>query len=151
MEEKKRNVRFMTAEDIPAVYEIERQSFSLPWSEKSFRESLDLPHAIFLVAEDETQILGYCGMYQVFHEGDITNIAVLPQYRGMGIGGSLLEAVIACAAERGIVDITLEVRESNIQAIHLYSRFGFENVGIRKNFYEKPREHAIVMWKRGIK
>lgn len=144
-------IRFMETEDIPQVYEIEKRSFSIPWSEKSFLESIALPHAIFLVAEDGKQILGYCGMYKVFGEGDITNIAVLPEYRGMGVGTGLLKEMIGYASERGILDITLEVRESNKGAIHLYRKFGFENVGIRKNFYEKPTENAVIMWKRGRK
>lgn len=145
------NIRFMTVSDISAVSEIEKKSFSLPWSEKSFEESIGLSHTIFLVAEQKQQILGYCGMYQVFDEGDITNIAVLPEYRGMGIAGRLLEALFGYSAERGIADITLEVRESNAPAIHLYEKYGFERVGIRKNFYEKPVEHAVIMWKKGLK
>lgn len=145
------NIRYMTISDIPAVSEIEKRSFSLPWSEKSFEESIGLSHAIFLVAEKKQQILGYCGMYQVFDEGDITNIAVLPEYRGMGIAGRLLETLFGYSVEKGIADITLEVRESNESAIHLYEKYGFERVGIRKNFYEKPVEHAVIMWKRGLK
>lgn len=143
-------VRDMQKEDIPAVCEIERQSFSLPWSAQAFEESLALPHGIFLVAECQGQIAGYIGMYQVLEEGDITNIAVLPQYRREGVGTHLLRAMIQKAVDREIQDITLEVRESNEPAIRLYTAFGFESVGIRKGFYDKPRENAIVMWKRGI-
>ena len=141
-------IRKMLPTDLPQVCEIERQTFSIPWSEKAFEDSLKLPHALFLVAYLGEQILGYCGLYQVFNEGDITNIAVSPDYRGMGIAGKLLEAVFMYSKERGIASFTLEVRESNEPAIHLYSKYGFEQVGIRKNFYEKPKEHAVIMWKR---
>jgi len=141
-------IRKMLVRDLPQVCEIERQSFSIPWSEKSFEDSLKLSHAFFLVAHLGEQILGYCGLYQVFNEGALTNIAVSPDYRGMGIAGKLLEAVFVYAAERGIEAFTLEVRESNAPAIHLYSKYGFEQAGIRKNFYEKPKEHAVIMWKR---
>lgn len=142
------SIRKMLFADLPQVCEIETQAFSVPWSKRAFEDSLKLPHAIFFVAYLKEQILGYCGLYQVFNEGDITNIAVLPDYRGMGIAGKLLETVFVCSAERGIETFTLEVRESNAPAIHLYKKYGFEQVGLRKNFYEKPREHAVIMWKR---
>lgn len=151
MKENEITVRVMTLDDVPAVHEIEEQSFSIPWSKKAFQESLGYSHAVFLVAETGDSIAGYCGMYQVFQEGDIINVAVAPGFRGKGIGGKLMEGIICAAIERDILDLTLEVRESNETAIHLYTKYGFENVGIRKNFYEQPRENAIIMWKRGIK
>lgn len=143
-------IRNMLQEDIPQVCEIENASFSIPWSEKSFEESLSLPHAIFLVAQLNEKIIGYCGLYQVFGEGDVTNIAVHPDFRGKGAGKKLLAGMEMTAARRGIADITLEVRESNAVAIRLYEKNGFEKIGTRKNFYDKPRENAIIMWKRGI-
>lgn len=144
-------LRKMTIEDIPAVHEVEVQSFSIPWSEKAFEESLGYSHAIFLVAEWNGSIAGYVGMYQVFHEGDIINVAVAQKYRRMGVGKALMQGIISVAAERGIQNLTLEVRESNQAAIHLYSSFGFISAGIRKDFYEKPRENAVIMWKKDVK
>ena len=138
-------------EDIPAVHEVEVQSFSIPWSEKAFEESLGYSHAIFLVAEWNGSIAGYGGIDQVFHEGDIINVAVAEKYRRMGVGKALMQGIISVAAERDIQDLTLEVRESNQAAIHLYSSFGFISAGIRKNFYEKPRENAVIMWKKDVK
>ncbi len=143
-------VRNMQHEDILAVFEIEKESFSVPWSVQSFEESLKQSYAIFLVAELEGCIVGYIGMYQMGLEGDITNVAVLPQFRGTGIGTLLLESIIQKAKDVNIQDITLEVRESNRSAIGLYSKVGFVSVGIRKDFYEKPKENAVVMWKYGI-
>lgn len=144
------HIRQMRKEDIGEVCEIEKEAFSVPWSENAFEESLKLPHAIFLVAEIDEILAGYCGLYKVFNEGDITNIAVRSSCRNRGVGKELLREMIERARQMEIKDITLEVRESNIGAIHLYDTMGFENVGIRKNFYEKPKENAIIMWKRDI-
>lgn len=137
----------MTKNHINEISEIEKQSFSLPWSEQAFEESMTYEHAVFLVAvsEETGEAAGYIGMYRVFNEGDITNIAVAPKYRGMGIGTKLMEALIKRAAELGLQDIILEVRESNSAAIDLYKKSGFEKIGIRKNFYEKPVEDAMIM------
>ena len=134
-------------EDIPAVHEVEVQSFSIPWSEKAFEESLGYSHAIFLVAEWNGSIAGYAGMYQVFHEGDIINVAVAEKYRRMGVGKALMQGIISVAAERDIQDLTLEVRESNDAARRLYEKMKYKQIGIRKRFYERPVEDAIVMSK----
>lgn len=138
----------MVREHISRIAQIEKQCFSIPWSEQAFEESMSYDHAVFLVAlsEETDEITGYIGMYRVFNEGDITNVAVAPEYRGMGIGTKLMKAVIERAKELAIQDIILEVRESNETAIHLYKKMGFEKAGIRKNFYEKPVENAIVMY-----
>ena len=151
----------MTKEHIPQVAEIEKQSFSMPWSKAAFLESFSYDHAVFLVAVDyepadkgceayadpcKARVAGYIGMYKVLNEGDITNIAVSPEYRGKGIGLSLMNALKELARNKNIGNLILEVRESNHTAIHLYERAGFLPVGIRRNFYEKPVENAIVMY-----
>lgn len=138
----------MTKEHIDAIVEIEKESFSLPWSKNAFEESMAYEHTIFLVAilKDTNEPIGYIGMYKIFNEGDITNIAVKPQYRGMGIGKALMREIIDRARELEISQLMLEVRESNQAAIGLYKEMGFENAGIRKNFYELPLENAIVMF-----
>lgn len=138
----------MTREDIAAVAEIERQTFSIPWSEKSFEESIALPHTIFIVACMADNVVGYCGMYKVFNEGDIANIAVASEYRNRGVGKALMEAIIQESRKSEIKDMTLEVRESNQIAIRLYENFGFENIGIRKGFYDRPKENAVIMWRK---
>lgn len=138
-------VRRMDINDVSEVTNIEQECFSLPWSENSFRDSLEKPYAIFYVAETNNQIIGYVGVYQMTDECDITNVAVSSKYRRKGVGRKLLEAVEEYAINNSIQSITLEVRESNYSAIKLYEIMKYENVGIRKNFYEKPTENAIIM------
>lgn len=139
----------MTKEHISQVVEIEKQSFSLPWSKEAFLESFTYDHAMFLVALDyasKSTVAGYIGMYKVLNEGDITNIAVSPEYRGKGVGLALMNSLKELAQGKNIDNLILEVRESNSIAIHLYEKVGFCRAGIRKNFYEKPVENAIVMY-----
>ena len=141
-------IRNMQEADLSQVAEIEKQIFSIPWSLESFRESMMLEHTIYLVAEEEKTIIGYCGMYRVFNEGEIVNVAVAPQYRRHGVAKKLLEELFKESASLNVDNFFLEVRESNEAAITLYKKLGFIEAGIRRNFYEKPRENAIFMWKR---
>lgn len=140
-------VRRMEQKDIPKVADIERECFSIPWSEKAFEDSLALTYGHFLVADIEGEIAGYVGMYQAADEGDITNIAVSPVYRRRGVAAELITYLIEEGIRNQLVCINLEVRESNSAAISLYEKYGFENLGIRKNFYEKPVENAVIMKK----
>lgn len=130
------------------VAAIEKANFSVPWSMESFRESMELEHTIYLVAEEEENIMGYCGMYRVFNEGEIVNVAVAEAYRRKKVASQLLKQLFVESSELKVDNFFLEVRESNQPAIQLYKKFGFTEAGIRKNFYEKPRENAIFMWKR---
>uniref|UniRef100_UPI0040570DE0 ribosomal protein S18-alanine N-acetyltransferase n=1 Tax=Agathobacter sp. TaxID=2021311 RepID=UPI0040570DE0 len=151
-------IRNMTLEDIPQAAELEAQCFSLPWSEKSFRDSLQRKDTIFLVCEQECaevlqegqkisdkKIIGYIGMYFSFEEAEITNVAVSPCHRGKGVGMILLQKAKEAAKEQGAERILLEVRVSNRPAISLYEKSGFSRIGIRKNFYERPDEDADIM------
>lgn len=130
------------------VAAIEKANFSVPWSMESFRESMELEHTIYLVAEENKNIMGYCGMYRVFNEGEIVNVAVAEAYRRKKVASQLLEQLFVESSELKVDNFFLEVRESNQPAIQLYKKLGFTEAGIRKNFYEKPRENAIFMWKR---
>ena len=139
-------VRNMSAEDIHAVVEIEKECFSLPWSEKSFEESIAREDTIFLVCEENAEtIMGYIGMYLSFDEASITNVAVASQFRKKGCGELLVIAAKEAAKAAGAESIFLEVRVSNVPAISLYKKQGFESLGIRKKFYEHPIEDAIIM------
>lgn len=138
-------IRQMTAEDIPAVAKIEKECFSQPWSEQGFLDGMK--NAVFFVAEDP-QIVGYIGMYRMPPEGEITNVAVTQKMRGKGYGRELLLTMQRWAAEHEIDRIILEVRSKNEPAIQLYRTYGFEKIGVRKNFYQFPREDADIMeWK----
>lgn len=141
-------IRNMQESDLAQVAEIEKQIFSLPWSLESFRESMMLEHTIYLVAEEQGKVMGYCGMYRVFNEGEIVNVAVANEYRRCGVAKELLERLFEESAALKVDNFFLEVRESNEPAITLYKKLGFIEAGIRKNFYEKPTENAIFMWKR---
>ena len=141
-------VRKMQPEDLLQVCEIEKDNFSLPWSEKSFLESMERNDTVFLVALNGEEVAGYLGCYCVAGEGEITNVAVKSSYRRQGIGGKLLETLYKEAKALHTQEFFLEVRESNEAAIGLYSRQGFVKEGVRKNFYEKPVENAVIMWKR---
>ena len=139
------SIRDMQQEDVGAVAALEAQIFSKPWSRQGFLAALNLENTIFLVAEEDSQIIGYIGMYFSMDEGEITNVAVEPCMRCHGIGGMLIEAMQKEAGQRGLSSIVLEVRISNENAIRLYERNGFVNRGVRKGFYELPKEDAYIM------
>ena len=142
-----RNIRKMAAEDISQVETIEKQLFSLPWSEKSFLDALRTPENVYLVCEEDGVIAGYCGMWTVFGEGNITNMAVGPDFRRRGIAEQLMNEMERLGRDMGVDDFFLEVRESNDAARGLYEKTGYKNIGVRKRFYERPVEDAVVMSK----
>lgn len=136
----------MSREHLSEVASIEEMSFSLPWSLESL-ELMLTEQASALVALEDGRVLGYVGMMCVLDEGQIINVAVHPDARRRGVGRSLMDAAQTYAKERGIVFLSLEVRESNIAARSLYSSLGWEEQGIRKGFYSHPVENACVMTK----
>lgn len=138
-------IREMCPNDILQTACIEKECFSMPWSEKSFADSLKREDTVFLVSEMEGRIAGYIGMYICLEEADITNVAVGTAYRKQGCGKALVSAVIELAKKKQIEKIFLEVRVSNAPAISLYEKMGFQKIGIRKNFYEHPQEDAYIM------
>lgn len=144
MEERQLQFRKMKIQDIFAVVQIENQLFSQPWSKQAFLESME-EDTLFVVAVEQHEIVGYCGMYCSFGEGEITNVAVKPGNQNRGIGGRMLQYLLAQARQRNISRIILEVRVSNKNAIHLYKKLGFQNCGIRKNLYEMPKEDGMIM------
>lgn len=139
------NICMMTTEDISQVAAIEAASFSMPWSQQAFAESLAMPEAIFLTAETDDVVVGYIGCYLTAGEGEITNVAVAPTYRRRGIAETLLKEMLDELAKKEASQVFLEVREYNEAAIALYEKCGFARIGMRKNFYEKPREDAVIM------
>ena len=135
----------MAREHIAALAQLEKECFSAPWSENALMEELSNPNAVFRVALKNGQVAGYVGMLHVLDEGDICNVAVFSQFRRQGIASALLQSLLDYAKEQKMALITLEVRESNQCAQAFYRTMGFEFVGLRKNFYDKPREHGVLM------
>ena len=139
-------IRKMQPEDLAEVCKIEKDNFSLPWSEKSFLESMERDDTVYLVALEDVDVAGYIGCYCIAGAGEITNVAVKASHRRKGIGGKLLQKLYEEGVALDTREYFLEVRESNEAAIGLYLRQGFVKEGIRKNFYEKPVENAVIMW-----
>lgn len=138
----------MTADHLDEVAELERICFSTPWSRNMLAEELDNYLSAFLVAlDDNGAVVGYAGLQSVLDEGYITNIAVRPECRRQGVAKKLLQVFLDFAQGHGLAFLTLEVRASNYDAIALYGSRGFRSVGRRKNYYEHPREDAIIMTK----
>lgn len=138
-------VRRMLESDTKAVSLIEKEIFSLPWSQNSFNDALKREGNIYIVAENDGEILGYAGMWTVMGEGEITNVAVKSSARRQGAADAMMEKIIEEGRRNGTDIFFLEVRQSNEAARKLYEKHGFSQIGIRKNFYEKPVENAIVM------
>ncbi len=141
-------IRQMREEDLDQVAQLEAETFSTPWSRESLLSFWQREDTVFLAAERDGEIVGYCGYLQIFDEADILNVAVKEAYRNRRIGTRLVEKLIETGKDRGVSQFTLEVRQSNKRAIHIYEKMGFVSAGIRKNFYERPAEHAVIMWKR---
>lgn len=134
--------------DIPELARIEAESFSMPWSADAFRELLDRPYCTYFVALADGQLVGCCGYTDTCHEANIDNVVIAPGYRNLGIAQALLQRLMEHGRTSGIEAYTLEVRVSNLAAIHIYEKFGFKSEGIRPGFYEKPVEDAMIMWRR---
>lgn len=143
-------IRDMVEADLDEVYKIEQETFADPWSKESFLNSISDKNNHYLVATIDDKITGYCGYYGILGEGYIYNVAVKESFRRQGIGLMMLEELILQSVSRGITFLTLEVRSSNASAIHLYKKLGFVEIGIRKDFYTKPLEDAIIMWRSPI-
>ena len=142
-------IRIMTLEDVPSVARLEKETFSDPWSENVYRQTLELPGVIYLVVQDEEgNIIGASGIRNIVGEGEITNVMIAPGYRQKGLANRMLNELILQGRNMGIADITLEVRQSNAPAIHLYEKLGFVSEGVRPGFYDNPKEDAVIMWMR---
>jgi [ribosomal protein S18]-alanine N-acetyltransferase len=139
----------MTLEHIDGVMAVEKLSFTIPWSKNAFIEEITgNKFSRYVTAITENSVIGYAGMWKVFDEGHITNVAVHPEFRGSGVGSMLIEKLLEIAEKEEIKSLTLEVRKSNQAALCLYKKFGFEVEGVRKAYYADNGEDAIIMWKK---
>ncbi len=135
----------VSAEYIPQIEEIERECFSRPWTAEQLSGQMRDAQHEFIAAVDNGRVLGYVGLMYVLDEGYISNVAVHPEARRQGIGDALIDALAVKAKELELAFLTLEVRESNAPAIALYAKHGFHPVGKRKNYYDAPKEDAVLM------
>ena len=142
------NYRKMTIADVEAVHAIEQATFPSPWTLDSFYyEISENQFSHYLVAEDEQNtIVGFCGMWLVIDAAQITNVAVVDAVRGQGIGEGLMREAMHIATAANMEVMSLEVRVTNVVAQNLYRKLGFQDGGIRKNYYTDNQEDALVMW-----
>lgn len=140
--------RRMTIDDVQAVHKIELASFPTPWTLDSFYyEMTENQFAHYLVAEDEnSEIIGFCGIWLVIDAAQITNVAVVQSVRGQGIGETLMREAMRVAKEANMDVMSLEVRVTNTVAQNLYRKLGFQDGGLRKGYYTDNQEDALVMW-----
>ncbi len=133
-------------EHLDQIDQIEKASFSSPWSKQSYLDEISNPLAHYLIVQDDlSNVVAYGGFWKILNEGHITNIAVDPCRRKCGIGSFLLTEMLALAKQLEITSLTLEVRASNIAAQALYKKFGFTSCGLRPGYYPDG-EAAMIMW-----
>ncbi|QKG85424.1 ribosomal protein S18-alanine N-acetyltransferase [Kroppenstedtia pulmonis] len=141
------NFRFMVLGDIPAVLQVEHASFTTPWTRQAFYNELAYNQfARYIVVEKDRKVIGYGGSWIILDEAHITNIAIHPDYQGVGIGNATLDFLMEAARQAGAEKMTLEVRVSNHVAQSLYKKKGFVETGIRPGYYTDNQEDAIIMW-----
>jgi ribosomal-protein-alanine N-acetyltransferase len=138
-------------EYIDEILSIEELSFHDPWSKDSMEKELQNSFARYLVVKSSGKVIGYGGMWLILDEGHITNVAVHPDFRGIGAGNLLLKSLIEIGKIESIIALTLEVRSSNNVAQNLYYKYGFLLEGIRKGYYADNNEDALILWKRNLK
>lgn len=139
-------IRRMNLADLDAVAAIEAATFPTPWSKDSFRQELERNVAArYLVAEKDSQVIGYAGAWVILDESHITNIAIDEAFRGCGYGRQLTESLMQYISNLGAAYATLEVRKSNLRAQNLYKSLGFIQLGVRKRYYEDNQEDALLM------
>lgn len=141
------HIRKMQYSDINHVMEVEKSSFTSPWTKEIFYQEIEKnSYAHYFVVESNEQVIGYAGMWIVVDDAQITNIAIKPDYRGFRIGERLFQHIYQHAIQNGVKRLSLEVRASNYVAQRLYRKFGLVPGGVRKNYYTDNQEDAIIMW-----
>lgn len=141
-------IKPLTKEYVDQVCVLEEEAFSMPWHRESFLEMILNKDACYLVGLMGEEVVASCGLRNILGEAEITNVVTKSTRRRSGIGKKMLLKLLEEGRRMGAEAFTLEVRKSNDSAIHLYTDLGFVTEGVRKNFYEKPPEDALIMWKR---
>lgn len=141
-------IKEMKKEHLDGVMVVENLSFKIPWSRDSFLEELTTNElAVYFVATSDGQVIGYGGLWRIFNEGHITNIAIHPEFRRCGAGSKIMDRILDMCMENDINSLTLEVRKSNLAAQRLYEKYGFKIEGMRKKYYTDTGEDALIMWR----
>jgi len=138
----------VTAAHIPQIEVLERRCFSMPWTAEQLQSQMkDSQHEFIAAVSPDGTVYGYVGMMYVLDEGYISNVAVSPEYRRRGIADELIDRLCAICETLKLSFVTLEVRAGNMPAVALYEKHGFRRVGLRKAYYERPKEDALLMTK----
>jgi ribosomal-protein-alanine N-acetyltransferase len=140
----------MEEKDLIPVLEIERAAFTNPWHFSSFQgeiDNYDISFPYVVIHSRDGRIMGYIIFWLINDEAQISNFAIHPDYRGRGLGEEVLSRILDLIQKRGGKEVILEVRPTNMPARLLYTKFGFKAVGIRKQYYDRPREDALLMGK----
>lgn len=141
-------IRKMTEEDAKYLAAIEEVTFSMPWKVCDFLEMIAHDEVEYLVVTLDDEIIGGAGIRNILGDGEITNVVIREDMRGNGYSSMLMERLLEVGGGLGATQFTLEVRISNTPAIGLYQKMGFVSEGVRPGFYDKPKEDALIMWKR---
>jgi len=144
------NIEKVAMDDIKEMLKIEKKSFASHWSRQTFIDEFSADNGHYIAVKDGKKICGYTGFRHVLDEGHITTLAVHPKCRKKGIGTGLIERLIADAKEKGLKKLFLEVRQSNIAAQKIYKKLGFKVLDRRREYYQNPKEDALVMQNDGI-
>lgn len=144
-------IRKMTEQDLDELMIIEKESFSLPWSRQAYESELQNQYANYLVCDWQGEVAAYVGMWAVFEEAHITNVAVARKFRRMGMGQILMLEEEKLAIAKQATQMLLEVRPSNIAALTMYNKLGYLPTSLRKQYYSDNQEDAIIMTKYLIK
>ncbi len=140
-------IEYLHSRHAPQIAALEKLCFSDPWSVEAIEPELTNPLSLWLVALEGDRLAGYVGSQTVMEESDMMNIAVHPDFRRQGIAEKLVQELVAALNDRGSQSLALEVRASNEPAIALYNKLGFQQVGLRKNYYRNPKEDALILKK----
>lgn len=141
-------IKTADTDSIEAIVNIENSSFTCPWSEKMFTSTLENDSFYLKTINKDDVVCGFYCVMIIGEEAELLNIAVSAEYRKLGLGNALITDAIKLCSTKGVTDMFLEVRESNIPARSLYEKHKFEPIGIRKNYYTDPRENAVLMQKK---
>lgn len=141
------SLREMKIQDSGQIAELEQEIFTDAWTQTGIEETFAQAHSVIVVAEEESKIQGYCILYVVFDEAEIARIGVTERVRHSGVGSLILQFGEKICKEKGTERLLLDVREGNLPARKFYEKHGFFVDGVRKNFYDNPKEDGVLMSK----